>query len=227
VEVATRPLRWIGIGASTGGPAALRELFEALPDHFPMSILVVQHITSGFEAGLADWLNREFVPDVRLAADGEEVQPGSVRLAPGDAHLILGPDGTLELDRVSPPRSGHRPSVDALFASMAEAAPALSAGVILPGMGADGVDGLLALREAGGLTIAQDPASCVVHGMPRVAVERGATEIELPPSQIARYLTGGRGATGGRSGIGGRGAGGGRSGDGHDGESGRGSGGGS
>lgn len=200
IEVAARPLRWIGIGASTGGPAALRELFEALPDQFPMSILVVQHITTGFEAGLADWLNREFVPDVRLAADGEEVQPGTVRLAPGDAHLVLGPGGVVELDRVSPPRGGHRPSVDALFASMARMAPALSAGVILTGMGADGVEGLLALREAGGLTIAQDAASCVVHGMPRVAVERGAADIELPLGQIARYLTGGRGQKGGHGG---------------------------
>ncbi len=205
VEVASRQLRWIGIGASTGGPAALRELFEAMPDHFPMSILVVQHITAGFEAGLADWLNREFVPDIRLAADGEQVQPGCVRLAPGDSHLALGPGGVLQLDRVSPARSGHRPSVDALFASMALVAPALSAGVILTGMGADGVEGLLALHQAGGLTIAQDAASCVVHGMPRVAVERGAAEIELPPAQIARYLTGGRGDKGGPGGQGGHG----------------------
>jgi len=194
VEVASRALRWIGIGASTGGPAALRELFEALPDQFPMTILVVQHITTGFEAGLADWLNREFVPDVRLAEDGEEVHPGTVRLAPGDAHLTLAPGGILRLDRISPPRSGHRPSADALFASMARTAPSLSAGVILTGMGADGVEGLLALHDAGGLTIAQDAASCVVHGMPRVAVERGAAELELTPAQIARYLTGGRGA---------------------------------
>lgn len=194
VEVASRPLRWVGIGASTGGPAALRELFESLPDSFPMTFLVVQHITAGFEAGLADWLNREFVPDVRLAEDGEEASPGTVRLAPGDAHLTLAPGGILRLDRVSPPRSGHKPSADMLLSSLARSAPALSAGVILTGMGSDGVEGLLELHKAGGLTIAQDPGTCVVHGMPRVAVERGAAEIELPPGQIARYLTGGPGA---------------------------------
>jgi two-component system chemotaxis response regulator CheB len=192
VEVVTRTVRWVGVGASTGGPAALRELLDALPDHFPMTFLVVQHITSGFEGGLADWLNREFVPDVRLAEEGEEAQPGTVRLAPADAHLTLAPGGILHLDRTSPPRSGHRPSADALLSSLARSAPAASAGVILTGMGSDGVEGLLELRKAGGLTIAQDPATCVVHGMPRVAVERGAAEIELPPSQIARYLAGSR-----------------------------------
>lgn len=198
VEAAGRSVRWVGVGASTGGPAALRELLEGLPDHFSMTFLVVQHITAGFEAGLADWLNREFIPDVRLAEDGEEVPPGTVRLAPGDAHLQLQPGGVLRLDRVSPPRGGHRPSADILLSSLARSAPGLSVGVILTGMGSDGVEGLLELRNAGGLTIAQDPETCVVHGMPRVAVERGAAEIELPPAQIARYLTGGAGGRRGR-----------------------------
>ena len=198
-ETASRSLRWVGIGASTGGPAALRELFEAMPDHFPMTLLVVQHITTGFEAGLADWLNREFVPDVRLAEDGEEAEPGTVRLAPGGAHLCLEPGGVLRVDRKTPARGGHRPSVDVLFSSLARCSPAVTAGVILTGMGSDGVEGLLELKRAGALTLAQDPASCVVYGMPRVAVERGAAELELSPRQIARYLAGPRGGAPGRA----------------------------
>lgn len=190
VEASSRELRWVGIGASTGGPAALRELLEAMPESFPMTVLVVQHIAGGFEAGLADWLNRELPFSVRLATDGEEPPPGVVRLAPGGAHLLLELDGTLRLDRSSPPQGGHRPSADALFSSMAAAAPGGSAGILLTGMGSDGVEGLAKLRAAGGLTLAQDESTCVVYGMPRVAMERGAAEMELAPRQIARYLTG-------------------------------------
>jgi chemotaxis response regulator CheB len=188
LTVAPRTLRWVAVGASTGGPTAFRELLAALPDSFPATLLLVQHITSGFEAGLADWLNKEFVPDVRLARDGEQPPPGCVRLAPGEAHLVLEPGGVLSLDRKSPQRSGHRPSVDALFSSVARAAPESSAGVLLTGMGADGVEGLLDLRRAGCLTLAQDEASSIVWGMPRVAVEQGAAEVVLPPGDIGRYL---------------------------------------
>jgi two-component system chemotaxis response regulator CheB len=191
-EVAATPraLRWAGIGASTGGPAALRELFEALPPSFPMTFLVVQHITDGFEVGLADWLNRELPFDVGLAADGEQPPPGSVRIAPGGSHLVLGAGEVLRLDRATPPQKGHRPSVDALFSSLARIAPESSAAALLTGMGTDGVEGLVELRKAGAVTIAQEVVSCVVYGMPRAAVERGAAEIELTPRQIARFLTG-------------------------------------
>ena len=190
VETAPRALRWVGIGASTGGPAALRELLETLPQVFPMTFLVVQHITGGFEGGLAEWLNKELPFEVRLAEDGEEAPPGTVRLAPGGSHLELDADGRLRLDRASPARGGHRPSVDALFSSIARSAPESSAAALLTGMGSDGVEGLAELRAAGALTIAQEMVSCVVYGMPRVAVERGAAEIELTPRQIARYLAG-------------------------------------
>lgn len=190
VESVGRPLRWVGVGASTGGPAALRELLEATPERFPYTLLVVQHITAGFEAGLADWLNREFPFDVRLASDGEEPPPGVVRLAPGGAHLRLEPGGVLRLDHASGPRGGHLPAADVLLSSIAESHAGTSAGVVLTGMGSDGADGLAALRAAGGVTIAQDEATSVVYGMPRVAIERGAAEIELSPGQIGRYLAG-------------------------------------
>jgi two-component system, chemotaxis family, protein-glutamate methylesterase/glutaminase len=188
LTAAPRDLRWVAIGASTGGPAAIRELFEEVPEPVPVSFLVVQHIAAGFEVGFADWLNRELPHDVRLARDGERPRPGAVRLAPGGAHLRLEAGGVLRLDTATPPRRGHRPAADELFLSCAECCPREVAGVLLTGMGADGVEGLAALREAGSLTLVQDEASSVVFGMPRVALERGAAEVALPPRAIGRAL---------------------------------------
>jgi two-component system chemotaxis response regulator CheB len=181
-------LRWVAIGASTGGPAAIREFFEEVPGDAPVGFLIVQHIASGFELGFADWLNKEFPFDVRLAQDGEQLRRGAVRLAPGGSHLRLETGGVLRLDSDTPPRRGHRPSVDELFLSCAESCPRQVAGVLMTGMGADGVEGLLALRRAGGITLAQDEASSVVFGMPRVALERGAADVALPPRALARTL---------------------------------------
>lgn len=188
IEPAPRRLRWVAVGASTGGPTALRELIEALPVPFPMSILIVQHITAGFEAGLADWLNKEFPPDIRLAKDGEMPRPGTIRLAPRDAHLVLDPGGILRLDRATPARGGHRPSVDELFSSVAKSAPGNAAGVLLTGMGTDGADGLAELHQSGALTFAQDQASSVVFGMPRAAIERGVADLVMSPAEIGRTL---------------------------------------
>jgi len=181
-------LRWVAIGASTGGPAALRELLEEVPEGPPVSFLVVQHIAAGFEAAMAEWLNKELLLDVRLARDGESPRRGAVRLAPAGAHLRLAAGGMLRLDSDTPPRGGHRPSVDELFESCAECCPRQSAGVLLTGMGADGVEGLGALRRAGALTLVQDEASSVVFGMPRVALERGAADLALAPRDLARAL---------------------------------------
>jgi two-component system chemotaxis response regulator CheB len=185
---ATSDVRWIVIGASTGGPSALRDFLEEIPVGSPVSLLVVQHIALGFEVGLAEWLNKELDLDVRLAVDGELPPLGSVRLAPGGAHLRVRPDGSLHLDPDSPPRCGHRPSIDELFLSCAQADGRRVAGVLLTGMGSDGVDGLLALRDAGAVTVVQDEASSVVFGMPRVALERGAATIAGAPRELARGL---------------------------------------
>ena len=185
---APQALRWVAIGASTGGPAAIRDFFEEVPAGPPVSFLVVQHIASGFELGFADWLNKEFPFDVRLARDGDRPRPGAVRIAPGGSHLLLEPGGVLHLDTHTPARRGHRPSVDELFLSCAECCPGEVAGVILTGMGSDGVEGLLALRKAGGLTMAQDEASSIIFGMPRVAIEKGAADLSLPPRDLARTL---------------------------------------
>jgi two-component system chemotaxis response regulator CheB len=181
-------LRWVAIGASTGGPAAIRELLDEVPADAPVGFLIVQHIASGFELGFADWLNKELPFDVRLARDGEVLRRGAVRLAPGGSHLRLESAGVLRLDSDTPARRGHRPSVDEMFLACAEHCPRQVAGVLMTGMGADGVEGLLALRQAGGITLAQDEASSVVFGMPRVAVERGAADVALPPRELARAL---------------------------------------
>src|SRR3954463_10844736 len=106
-----RELRWVAIGASTGGPAAIRELLVEVPADAPVGFLIVQHIASGFELGFADWLNKELPFDVRLARDGERLRRGAVRLAPGGCHLRLEGGGVLRLDPHTPPRRGHRPAV--------------------------------------------------------------------------------------------------------------------
>jgi two-component system, chemotaxis family, protein-glutamate methylesterase/glutaminase len=186
-------MRWVAIGASTGGPAALRELLEEVPPQPPVSFLVVQHIAAGFEAAMAEWLNKELPLDVRLARDAEVPQPGTVCLAPAGAHLRLARGGVLRLDAEAPARRGHRPSVDELFLSCAECCPRESAGVLLTGMGSDGAEGLAAMRRGGALTMVQDEASSVVFGMPRVALERGAAELALPPRELARLLARGWG----------------------------------
>jgi two-component system chemotaxis response regulator CheB len=111
-----------------------------------------------------------------------------VRLAPGGSHLRLEAGGVLVLDSETPVRRGHRPSVDEMFLAVAESCPREVAGVLMTGMGSDGVEGLLALRRAGGFTLVQDEASSVVFGMPRVALERGAAEVALPPRELARAL---------------------------------------
>jgi two-component system chemotaxis response regulator CheB len=181
-------LRWVAIGASTGGPAAIRELLDEVPADAPVGFLIVQHIASGFELGFADWLNKELPFDVRLAQDGEVLRRGAVRLAPGGSHLRLETGGVLRLDADTPARRGHRPAVDEMFLSIAQHCPREVAGVLMTGMGADGVEGLLALRQAGGITLVQDEASSVVFGMPRVALERGAADVALPPRELARAL---------------------------------------
>jgi two-component system chemotaxis response regulator CheB len=188
VEEPRRDLRWLLIGASTGGPAAVCDLLAALPPRPPVTALVVQHISPGFELGLVDWLASELPLDVRVARDGETPPPGVVRLAPPGAHLHLTVDGVLELDRHTPPWRSHRPSVDELFFSAARACPMRTAAALLTGMGTDGVQGLAQLAHDGALTYVQDEATAVVYGMPRAALERGAALEALPPKDIGRRI---------------------------------------
>lgn len=182
------PLRWLALGASTGGPAALRDLLAALPPRPPISIVVVQHIARGFESGLADWLAGSLGIDVRVAVEGERAPLGAVRIAPAGAHLKIAGDERLALDFETPPRRGHRPSVDALFHSLAAVAPIGAAAALLTGMGNDGAEGLAALRRAGGLCFVQDEASSAVYGMPRAGLELAGADASLPPRAIGEEI---------------------------------------
>lgn len=179
---------WLALGASTGGPASLHELLRALPVPLPLRVLVVQHIAPGFEPALVDWLRSSLAIDARLAVDGELPLAGSVCLAPAAAHLRVDREGRLRLDAVSPPRNGHRPSIDELFCSLAEVAPRETAAALLTGMGRDGAEGLLALRSAGAFCLAQSEASSAVFAMPRAALELGAAEQALSPRQLGLEL---------------------------------------
>jgi two-component system chemotaxis response regulator CheB len=176
----------IGIGASTGGVEALQDLLTAFPHDAP-AILVTQHMPAVFTESFANRLNQFCAVTVTQAKDGERVLPGHVYIAPGGLHLELARSGANYVCRVheQPPVSGHRPSVDVLFRSIAHAAGANAVGIILTGMGKDGASGLLEMRHAGASTIGQDEATCVVYGMPKAAHDCGATEIEMPINKIA------------------------------------------
>ena len=175
----------VGVCASTGGPQALSVVLGALPSSFPYPILVVQHIVAGFIAGLARLLDQTSSLPVQLAAHGMRPVHG-VYIAPDEMHLRLGADGRLALDRAAAIR-GHRPSGDVLFESMAAALGDRATGVVLTGMGRDGADGIRAICDAGGLTIAQDEASSAIFGMPRAAAENGA-KLVLGLEAIAPHL---------------------------------------
>lgn len=179
----------IAVGASTGGVEALQEFLTSFPPDSP-AILVTQHMPALFTASFANRLNQCCAVSVRQATDGERVLPGHVYIAPGGLHLELARNGANYVCRLheQPAVSGHRPSVDVLFRSVAKAAGANSVGIILTGMGKDGAAGLLEMRAAGASTIGQDEASCVVYGMPKAAHDCGATEIELPLSKISRQV---------------------------------------
>lgn len=187
-RVAAASWRWLALGASIGGPEALRSLLSELPSPLPLHVVVVQHIAHGLERALADWLAGALGLDVRPAANGERPPRGSVRLAPEGAHLRVTPDGRLKLDATTPRRCGHRPSIDELFLSLAAAFPSATAAALLSGTGDDGARGLLALRHAGAFCLVQDEASSAARGMPLAALALGAAELALPPRALGREL---------------------------------------
>lgn len=193
-------LRAVGIGVSTGGPAALIELLRGLPEDFPLPILLVIHIGRLFAPAFAEWLDGQSPVRVAYARDGDPLPPfgeGRVLMASPDMHMVLR-HGKLRLTN-DPEQHSCRPSVDVLFASLAQELGAKCAAGLLTGMGKDGAEGLLAIRRAGGRTIAQDEATSVVFGMPREAILLGAAEQILPLDRIAHALAAlARGADTGR-----------------------------
>ena len=179
---------WIvGIGASTGGPPALQAVLGGLGKDFPAAVLVVQHITVGFLPGLVEWLAQTTQLRVQVAANGIEPRPGHVYLAPDGSHLGIDRHGRLHLDK-GPAEHGLRPSVNHLFRSLARHRGPRAIGVLLTGMGRDGAEGLRAMRDCGAVTIAQDRASSIVHGMPGAAIGLDAAREILPVERIADAL---------------------------------------
>lgn len=176
----------IAIGASTGGTQAIEEVLLQMPEHCP-PILIAQHIPAVFSASFATRLNSLCRMEVKEAKDGDIVTPGRALVAPGNFHMTLvRRDGVSRVAVADGPRVHYqRPAVDVLFRSIAQARIPKTVGVLLTGMGADGAQGLLEMRRAGAFTIAQDEASCVVFGMPKVAIEQGAAQKVLPLSRIA------------------------------------------
>ena len=175
----------VAVGASTGGVEALIKLITAFPANCPPTV-ITQHMPVTFTASLAARLDRLSAPSVSVATHGDELRVGQVYLAPGDRHLRVRGGRTLRCELGDEgPISGHKPSVDALFASVAPACGERAVGVILTGMGKDGAAGLLAMRHAGATTIGQDEQTSVVFGMPRAAFEIGAVERQLGLPRIA------------------------------------------
>jgi two-component system chemotaxis response regulator CheB len=176
------------IGASTGGPIALQTILARLPKEFALPILIVQHMTPGFAQGFVEWLGQSSRFPVRIAIDGEPLLPGHAYLAPDDAHMGVRAAHRILLAKDAK-EHGMRPSVSFLFRSVEQVYGANATGILLTGMGKDGVDGLKLLHEAGAVTIAQDEASCVVYGMPGEAILIGAAKHVLAPAAIADALS--------------------------------------
>jgi len=175
----------VALGASTGGTSALEQILVQMPPDAP-GMVIAQHMPALFTKQFADRLNRSSAMDIREAQDNDSVVPGVALVAPGNKHMLLRRSGARYYVNVKDGPLVHRqrPSVDVLFRSVARTAGRNAVGVILTGMGVDGADGLVEMRQAGAHTIAQDEASCVVFGMPKAAIEKGAAERVLDLKEI-------------------------------------------
>ncbi len=185
----------VAIGTSTGGPKSLQQMIPFLPGNFPVPVLISQHMPANFTKPFAERLDQLSTLEVKEAEDGETARNGVVYIAPGGGHMSL--SGGLPKPTISISHGGdfiYRPSVDALMSSVAVYFPGRSLGVILTGMGNDGLKGLTSLKRQGGKVIAQDERTCVIYGMPRVVVEAGLADSVLPlgeiPEAIVRYVCG-------------------------------------
>ncbi len=179
----------IAIGASTGGTEALRAVLQAMPAGCP-GIVIVQHMPEMFTRAFAERLNKDCTIEIKEAADGDRIHAGRALIAPGNHHLLVRKNGSGCIAQVTdgPLVSRHRPSVDVLFRSVAQSVGSQAVGVIMTGMGNDGAQGLLEMRNSGAQTIAQDESSCVVFGMPKEAIARGAAVAIVPLRHIAERV---------------------------------------
>ena len=177
----------VAIGASAGGPAALSELLLGLPRDFPGAVVIVQHVDARFAPGMADWLDKHSTLPVRLAEEGDRLQPGQVLLAGTSEHLVLNMRGQLSYT-TSPEDEIYHPSINVFYRSVVDNWTGRAAGVLLTGMGADGALGLKAMRGCGHLTITQDSETSAVFGMPKAAAALSAASEILPLPRIAPRL---------------------------------------
>lgn len=180
-------IKIVGIGASTGGPQVLQQIFSLLPANFPFPILCVQHISAGFLSGLIEWLDGASRLRAKMMSEGEIARAGTIYFPIEGRHMSIDAQGRLN-SSCAPPVDGHRPSVTALFESLAQSYGKNVLAILLTGMGEDGARGLKTIVENGGKTIAQDEASSVVFGMPRKAIELGAAQKVLSTEEIIETL---------------------------------------
>ena len=183
------PAEVVAIAASTGGPGAIHSILTTLPADYPVPILVVQHISRGFIPGFAGWLDKASRLKVKPAQEGEALRPGTVYVAVDDHHLCVTPSRRIHLSTAEAV-GGFRPSGTVLFESVAAAFGSRAVAVILTGMGRDGVDGLRAIRKAGGRTVAESEATAVVYGMPAAAVGAGLADFIFPLDQVCAAVAG-------------------------------------
>jgi two-component system chemotaxis response regulator CheB len=176
----------IAIGASTGGPPAIRSTLALMDPEKAPPVVIVQHMSTDFLVSFAAWLDGVCPLSVSLAQSGKPMKPGHAYIAPGDRHLTVTRHAMTLSD--GPPVQFQKPSVDVLFDSVAKTYGASAIGVLLTGMGRDGATGLLKMSQAGACALAQDEESCLVYGMPRVASEMGAPCLSAPPGHMARLL---------------------------------------
>jgi two-component system, chemotaxis family, protein-glutamate methylesterase/glutaminase len=177
----------VAIGASTGGPPVLADILTKLPSPFPVPIVVVQHLTAGFADTFAAWLASTTGHRVRVCNGTTALEPGTMYIAPGRAHMRLTSAFTLGLSD-APAQHFQKPSIDVLFESVAAWCGRAAVGVLLTGMGSDGAAGLGCLDAAGAFTVVQSASTCAVDSMPASAIQLGAARVELTPAEIARLL---------------------------------------
>ncbi len=193
VRPPTHPLTIVAIGTSTGGPRALQDLLPLLPADFPVGIVIVQHMPAAFTCPFAQRLNGLSKIEVKEAAEGDEVLPGLVLIAPGSHHVVLSRHGLARFSiRLTDEPSNllHKPAVDVMMLSVAEYMGRSTLGVILTGMGNDGLRGMAMIKQKGGYTIAQDEESCVVYGMPKAIVDGKLADMVVPLEKVASSIMG-------------------------------------
>ena len=189
-DIKQESMKVVGIGTSTGGPAALVKVFKNIPERFPSPVLVVQHMPEGFTNAFARRLNSNSKLNVKEAEDGDKVMPGCGYIAPGHSHMEVenNKDGRVIRIYQKEKVSGHRPSIDVLFNSIAKTYGRESVCIIMTGMGRDGADGIMKVKRKGGYTMSQDEGTSVVYGMNKVAVEMGAIDDIVTLSKIPQKI---------------------------------------